>query len=162
MDLIEAMHINGGVIILEDGSDPTKTLEIDADQADFTGSGFGEADTNTTHEKIHSRGRLRAIIPTDPVYPTGSFSLILAAFTGSGGGEVIDFIRRKGAYATNKSTLGDGKPYTINIVYKFVGNDDAEHTWTFKDCLVTLDTFSEGRPSTVSFSFECLGGHERA
>ncbi len=72
----------------------------------------------------------------------------------------LDFIRKKGAYASNVSTttaLGD--VYTIDIVLTIEGTDlgdAADHTFTLEDVDCRAD-FAEGEPNTLTINGTIYG-----
>lgn len=158
--MAQLIQSNRAVLILSDGTGTPVTLTVDCDLADFTVSGFGPGDGDHAVEAIQSRGSLCGLVEADRTFPTGSFSAYLHELTSASAGNVVDFIRRTGAYSANKSTSGHG-PYTIDITFQHQNDAGDVDEWELEDCLVTLDSFTEGRPATVAFSFVCYGDHSR-
>lgn len=160
-DLEHLMSNKRSSITLIDGSAVPHELTLDLDRSDFAVSGFGAGDGDHELVKVERKGELIGLLEDARVYPTISFTGVLKEFTSETAGNAVDFIRRTGSYSGNESTLGPGQPYAIDIVYKWTRYDGTVATWTFEDCIPTLNNFTEGVPSTVGFDAECLGEHVR-
>lgn len=158
----ELVSSNRAEIVLRDGSGPPVELVIPCDTADFAISGLPPSDGYHDVEIVQSRGKICGIIDADRTIPAVSLSAYLSSLTQATPGNVADFIRRTGAYATNKSTLGEDKKYTIDITFRWLDEVDDVHAWDLEDVLPTLEGFNDGRPATISVSGQVLGDHKRS
>lgn len=140
---------------------PTTPLEkvLDFENGDISITGLA----NVLREvvKYERRGRLHGVGLGARTYPQLTFTATLAEWTNnaSGEGTLLDLVKAKagGDYAARIGTLGADHPVIcLDLEYKFTDFAAADHDFTLHDCHITWD-FSEGDPSTLSFTAEVLG-----
>ena len=159
----ELISSNRAEIVLRDGTDGTPVeLVIPCDAADFSISGLPPSDGNHEVEIIQSRGEICDLVEADRAIPTWSLTAYLSSLTSVTAGNVADFLRRTGAYTANQSTLGEGRRYTIDCIFRWVSEvDQSVHEWALEDSLTRLAGLTDGRPVTISIEGQVLGAHTR-
>jgi hypothetical protein len=149
---------NSGVIRLSDGTTPTAvSLIVSWANGDFDHSEI--ADVLNEVEAVEVRGKFKGLVTAGRIYPTFSFTAVAVEFTNASAGALADFILKRGGYAANKGTLGDGQPYTIDCAIGFDGEvfgDDDDHQVIFRHCRCRIK-FAEGSTNTFSVSGTCYG-----
>jgi len=110
-----------GTITLVSGA---TTLALTYDMADLVIEGLSpKLNEVNAHE---SRGVFRGLSYGNRTYPTLSFSAWFTNFAGEDDtppGSMIEFLTGLGAYDGNASTLGTGRPMTIDIKLTIEGTD---------------------------------------
>lgn len=146
-----------GSITLTDGNSNTMTLAFD--NGDFSGGPFKEV--LNEHVKYERRGKFTSVGLGARIYPTFSFTAMVHQFTDATADVLADFVLRNGKFASNQSTFGaNHRVYAMDVKMDIEATDfghSADMTFTLHDCVVTIDSFGEGRPSTISISGEVLG-----
>lgn len=150
----------GGAILLKDGTGTPVTLNLTCDRGDYAISGLGPKLNEVV--KMERRGKFVTAAYAGRKYPSVSFTCYLTGFTAAAAeGPVSDFVLKRGAYSSNISTLGTGRPYTIDIGYTVEGTefgDSADHSFITEDCLLTDWSFGESADgSTITLTFDVLG-----
>ena len=149
-----------GTILIEDNT-PTTKLDYTCtfDMGDFSLSGLKEGLREVV---VHERkGNLCGLSYGARVYPSFSFTAKMAQFTDATSGTLSDMVLRTATseYAAAVSTLGAGRPYTLDLTFTIEGTDygdDLDHTFTLEDCHLSAD-FSEGDSDTFSISGTVYG-----
>jgi len=147
-----------GTISLADGTGTPLTMTLTFDRGDFSVGPLKDVLNETV--KFDRRGKFLSAAPGARIYPSGSFSAYVHQFTDATADVLSDFLLRNGKYAAAVSTLGTSHPvYAVDITMTLEGTDfgGVDSTFTLHDCVVVLDTFSEGEPDTFAISFEVLG-----
>jgi hypothetical protein len=148
-----------GTLTLRDGSPTPVTLTLAFERGDFAFSGLSAALNETA--KVERRGQFVTAVHGARVYPTVSWSAWLADLTvASAPSSALDFLLRSGAYASNTSTLGSGRPYAIDIIWDIEGTDlgaSADDQVVWNDCLPILEGTEAADGNTISCSCEVLG-----
>ena len=152
---------DSGTIAVADGTGPPLSVTVRFDNADFSISGLRDQLREST--QFQGRGKLRSLRKTSRVFPSGSFSIMVAEFSESGTGTLNDLILGTAAtpYAARASTttaLGD--VMTFDITFTMEGTDQgdaADHTLVLNDCEITSIDFSEGEPNSCTYAFTMYG-----
>lgn len=151
--------LNSGILVVSKGTDPTPvSYTIEFSQGDFSGSGIREGLREQTPVEV--RGNWLGNVAGGRAYPTGSFSCVITQISSATDGTIADFFLRNGSYAANVSSKGAGHPYLVNLAYTIDGTDfdsEPDQTFGFQHCEITSIDFSEGIPSTLSFSWTSRG-----
>lgn len=154
-------HFTDGSVTFKDATSPSPvTLVVPFTMGDVAISGLAQDALGRATNAYEARGVLVGLRRGAREYPTVSMSLMLPDLSDATNTTPLDFIRKKGAYATNVSTsaaLGD--VYTIDIVLTIEGTDfgdAADHTFTLEDVDCRAD-FSEGEPNTLTINGTIYG-----
>ena len=141
-----------GHIDVEDGTSGTalSITSLPYCNGDFGASGFGPIEKEVS--KYLSRGVLVGAAHTNPVFPSGSFSVMQDEFSDGTKDILIDMIRGTGKFAARVSTNTTlGTVIVLNLVFRCGAG-----TLTLPDTYFTFD-LAEGDPSNVTFNWECWG-----
>lgn len=147
-------QFDSGKIELIDGAGTV--VEVHLDDGTFAASGLKAKLRETV--AYQSRGTVHALRHTSRTFPTGSFNAMLAEFSESGTGTILDFIHGQGPYSGRTSTM-PGDVQTFDVKFTMEGNslgDSGDHTITLEDCELIWDV-SEGDPNAVAFNWTCYG-----
>ena len=149
-----------GSLTIAGGSGTTYTLSMT--EGDFSVSDLmaGPNDKPTQVEAIMDRGVFHDLVHTTQVFPTASFSGNWTEISDSTERTPLDIATARGAYASEVSTLGVGKPHTVNLTWQVEGTDlgdGSDHSLVMNDCFLTFSG-QEGMPSnTFTISVTCYG-----
>ena len=147
-------NATGGTLTLIDGT-PTTPLEVEVDTTigDLSVSGPLKALLHETVQVI-VRNRFGGVATGARVFPTMTFSCQVAAMSGAGGGDVLDFLLAQGDYAARVSTLGADDPFFhCNVQY-----ENGTDVFLATNVEVQLDTFAESAEvNTFSFNATIRG-----
>lgn len=153
-------HFTDGSVTVKDGTATAVTLTVPFTAGDVAISGIAADALGRATNAYETRGVLVGLRRGAREYPTFSMSVMVADLSDSSNTTILDFIRKKGAYAANKSTTeAKGDVYTIDIVLTIEGTDlgDAtDHTFTLEDVDCRAD-FSEGEPNTLTINGTIYG-----
>lgn len=151
-------NMRDGTLIIADGTSGTPLqINVSFDNGDFSISGLKAKLAETT--AYETRGQLRSLRHTTRVYPTGSFSCMMAEFSEATTGTVADAILKNGAFAAAVSTKGpDADVYCVSLSFIVDGTShgESDSTMTLNDCECSID-FSEGDPSSFTISYTVYG-----
>lgn len=142
-------NFRDGLLVLEDGGG--HSLEVPLDMGDIAISGLSADMTEVA--VYQSRGRTVSVRKTTEVQPTVNFSAMLQRFGSSTTlkAALLDFVRGKGAYATNVRTSGIcGDVYTLDARWQLTTADGTDYI-QLRDVRFTAD-LAEGDPNTISLS----------
>lgn len=122
-------HIKNNVVgklTLKDGTGTPVTLDVPFYAGDLTIDGLSAVLNETL--AVKARGQILGKLYGEAVQPAVAFSAYIAEMTNATAGVFSDFVFKKGAYASNISTGGTGRPYTIHVAVhlegtSFGGND---------------------------------------
>lgn len=146
-----------GSITIADGAALTHTLEFDT--GDFSIGPIRE--TLNESVPVERRGKFLDLVHGARVYPSGKFTVYLNQFTDATADLLTDMVARSGVWAAATSTLGaNARKATYNITFAVEATDlggGADLTFTLHDCELTIDSITEGIPSTISASFVVYG-----
>lgn len=133
-------ELQGGLTLI-DGTGSPVSLVVPFWDGTFSLSEI--ADVLNEEEAYESRGQLVGLNWGNRIFPTFSFSAMVAEFTNASPGVLSDFILKRGAYASNVSTQGAGRPYTINVKFDLEGSNHGGNDSTFTlgscRCRVAID-----------------------
>jgi hypothetical protein len=153
-------HFTDGTITLKDGTGSPVTLAVPFSAGDLSLSGLAQDALGRATNAYESRGALNSLRRGAREYPTVSFSAHMADISDGSNTTIVDFLRKKGAYAANVSTTAaTGDVYTVDIVLTVEGTDfgDAsDHTVTMEDVDCRID-ISEGEPNTFTVNGTVYG-----
>lgn len=128
------------------------------DSGDFAFQGLKRKFRETA--AYQTRGILHSVRHTARMFPTLSFSAMMANLTSASNNDVMDAVLRRGAWAAAASTLGaNADVYTLNVSWTIEGTalgDSSDHVGTFNDVELSVDG-SEGDPNSISFSGTVYG-----
>ena len=152
-------NMRDGSLTMSDGTGGTPiSITVQFDQGDFSITGLKAKLAETT--AYETRGLLRSVRHTTRVYPTGSFSCMMADFSEATTGTVADAILKNGAFASAVSSDGStADVYKLDLAFTCAGivhGDAADHSFTLSNCECSID-FSEGDPNSFSISFTVYG-----
>lgn len=154
--------MNDVVLVFKDGTTPTAvSYTVTGVMNNFTVSGLKGGSVLNARTRHSSRGKKTGITYADREYPSGSFSFECTQLTHATGGCALDFIKRKGFYASNISKEGTGtrQVYTFDIEITILGateyGDDDDHVFTLVGVDVTDIAYSDGDPNSFAISFDC-------
>lgn len=150
-------NFTDGKVTLNDGTGTPIVCEARYANGDFSASGLAESWKNVT--AYESRGTFINARHTTRTYPSGSFSVQMAAFTNAAVNEVADAVLKNGAFAAGVSTLGTGMPWALDLTFTVEGTDfgdSADNSVIFTKCFCTLD-FAEGDPNSMTVNWVCYG-----
>lgn len=146
-------HFTDGQITLADGNGTPVTLTVPLSTGDLSISGLGKDPKARATNVYEARGAITGLRRGAREYPTVSFSAQLADVSDATDQTVIDFLLKRGSYASNTSTsVAAGDVYTVKITLTIEGTDlgdSADHTIVMNDVDVRL-AIAEGEPSTVT------------
>ena len=146
------LNFRDGAIILTDGAGHSLTVPLD--QGDVA---ISPLSADMTEVSVYqSRGRTKSIRRTTDIQPTITFSAHLNRLSRSSLGTpskpaLLDFIRRRGAYASNvRSSSICGDVYVIDVKWQLSTPDGTEYV----ECRAVHFTadLAEGDPDTISLS----------
>lgn len=153
-------HFTDGSVTVKDGTATAVTLTVPFTAGDVAISGIAADALGRATNAYETRGVLVGLRRGAREYPTFSMSVMVADLSDGSNTTILDFIRKKGAYAANKSTTeAKGDVYTIDIVLTIEGTDlgdAADHTFTLEDVDCRAD-FSEGEPNTLTINGTIYG-----
>ena len=150
-----------GSIIVSDGTGTPLTVTVQFDQGDFSISGLKDKLKDTT--VYQSRGTVHSVRYTSRIFPSISFSCMVAEFSETSAGTVMDMITGKSGtpYAARVSTLGataDVMTFDVKLTVEAssfeAGTSDL--TLICEDVELSCD-ISEGDPDTCSISGTVYG-----
>lgn len=148
---------DGSLAIFSGGGAPV-SIVVQFDQGDFSISGLKAQLSETT--AYETRGFLRTVRHTTRVYPSGSFSCMMADLSEATTGTVADACMQNGAFSAAESTLGaSADVYTVDLIFVVAGivhGDAADKTFTLTDCECSVD-FSEGDPDSLTINYTVYG-----
>jgi len=152
-------NFRDGTLIIADGTSGTPLqITVSFDQGDFSISGLKAKLAETT--AYETRGQLRSVRHTTRIYPTGSFSCMMADFSEASTGTVADAILKTGAFAAAVSTKGaDADVYCLSLSFICSGishGDASDHSFSLNDCECSID-FSEGDGNSFTINFTMYG-----
>lgn len=144
-----------GQITLENGSGDI--LIADFDNGDIAISSIKPVLNET--EKYERRGRLKSVGVGARIYPSLTFSAMIAQFSDAVADVITDFIFFQGKFLGKQSTLGPSHPEkAIKVTYDIDGvSFGGENSQVVCNDCVPRGDFAEARPSAMSFSMEVLG-----
>jgi len=149
-------NFRDGTVKLFSGDSPAVTYTVSLEAGDFSISGLTQSGKELT--TYMDRGELASVRHTTRTFPSGSFTAHFADLSDASDQTMTDFLMKSGSFNANTSTL-PGEVYCVKIQIDIEGTDhgdSADHQITLDDCACTVD-FSEGDPSSLSVSFQCLG-----
>ena len=151
-------NFRDGSLVINDGTGTPISITVQFDEGDFSISGLKAKLAETTG--YETRGQLRSVRHTTRVYPTGSFTCMMADLSEATTGTVADALMKNGAFSAGVSTLGaNAEVYTVQMVFTVAGvvhGDASNATFTLNDVEGVVD-FSEGDPDQLSISFTVWG-----
>ena len=152
-------NMRDGTLLIADGTYGTPIqINVSFDNGDFSISGLKAKLAETT--AYESRGQLRSLRHTTRVYPTGSFSCMMAEFSEATTGTVADALLKNGAFSAAVSTKGaDADVYCVSLSFVCDGTthgDASDHSFTLNDCECSID-FAEGDPNSFTINFTVYG-----
>jgi hypothetical protein len=114
MALVPLVYDQSVTMKLTDGTTPTAvTLTSDLFMSGETIDGLGMGGDPREAVPVFIRGELVSVLRGNPALPTVAFQFMTSAPEGS---EIQNFLLRRGPYAANASTGGDGMcPYAVDI-----------------------------------------------
>lgn len=146
-------QFNSGSIALKDGTPLTVTLQFG--MGDFSVSGLCPNLREVT--AYESRGVLIATRQTTRVYPTLTFSAMVAEFSEATAGTICDMIHGTSQYAARVSTrVGDAMCFDVVLTIEGTNYGGVDCNWTFEDVHIKWD-YAQGDPDKVSFSGTVYG-----
>lgn len=147
-------NFRDGGIVLSDGTGTPLTCTVLFDMATFAISGLKAS----LHEIIayEVRGELSSLRKGKRTYPTFSLTAMMSELSDATNTNLMDFVRKTGAFAAALSTLGQyADVYTSKLVLTIEGSNfgasETDHVLTLNDCELTID-FAEGDPNTFTIS----------
>ena len=153
-----AKNFRDGQLAIEDGAGSPLTVTVQYEDGNFSASGFTEGLKDIA--KYEDRGAFYSARHTKRVYPSGSFAAHLTDIADGTEKTLFDLANKTGAWAAATSTLGaNAEVMTYKITWTVEGTDHGDtgdHTLVLDDCRLSCD-ISEGDPSTITISFECMG-----
>lgn len=150
-------HLHDGRLTLSDGTATPVTLTVPFYMGDFNFAALQEDQRAVV--AYETQGVLHTVRHSTRTYPTGSFTLALADFSDATERTVLDFLLKRGSYASNTSTLTPTEVYAVDMIWTVEGTDlgdPSDHVATITDCVCTVD-IAEGEPNTLSVSFTMYG-----
>ena len=151
-------NFRDGTLVLKDGTGTPIQVTASLRNGDVALQGLAADLYEVNPYQI--RGELQTLRKTNRTFPSGSFTSGFAAFTSATANNIVDAIRKAGAFAAAISTnAAAGDVYCLDMVLTIEGtdfSDSTDHTITATKCRFTVD-FAEGDPDTVSVSFVCYG-----
>ena len=149
-----------GSLTATDGSAVVFTLSMTEGNFSLSGLMEGPSSKPTEVEAIQDRGVHHDLVYTNQVYPSGSFSGFWTDLRDGIEKTPMDLVTALGAFASSNSTLGTGKPWTVDLEWTVNGTslgDGANHTLTLGDCRLTFDG-TEGMPANqFTINYTCYG-----
>lgn len=106
------------------------------------------ADKLNVVKPVERRGNIVTLLHGERFYPTITFSAWYSSVDedGTAPGSLLEMLTKTGSYAANISTMGTGRPYTVDIVLSLEGTDfgdGADETVTLNDVYCTVNNLSE-------------------
>lgn len=153
-------HFTDGSITLADGTGTPVTLAVAFTEGDFSVDNITSDNKSREVNAYEARGVVTSLRRGKRVFPTCSFSCQLADYSDATERTVLDFIRKKGSYASNVSTtqaLGD--VYTLNATLTIEGTDltdPSDHTIVISDAHFVAE-FAEGEPNKLTLTGTVYG-----
>lgn len=151
-------NMRDGSLVISDGTGTPISITVQFDQGDFSITGLKAKLAETT--AYETRGLLRSVRHTTRVYPTGSFTCMMADFSEATTGTVADAILKNGAFSAAISSDGaNADVYKLNLAFTCAGivhGDAADGTFTMANCECTI-SFSENDPNSFSIDFTVYG-----
>ena len=147
-----------GELTLRDGTPLPVSLLLAFEKGDTTLSGLLSGGKLNEPLKVTRRGKLLSTMRGDRVYPTGSFSSWLTEI-GDAAGTLVDFLMKRGLYATNIGTRGAGELYTLDLQIRFKALQFGakDETLLLEDVLFSGDIAEAFEGNTFALSYEVLG-----
>lgn len=151
-------NFRNGTIKLEDGTGSPITLTVQYESGDFKGTGFLQGQIGIV--AYLDRGDFSGLRKQNFTPVSGSFSAHMTDLADGTEKNLIDAVRKAGAFAAGVSTSGtNADVWTLDITWTVEGTDfgDAsDHVLKLEDCHCTIDV-SEGDPNSFTISFTCYG-----
>lgn len=109
---------------------------------------------------VEDRGEFHTLVKGARKYPTFTFTAKLRDLVDGTDPTLVGICLRRGAFASENSTLGANRPWTVDLLWTIEGTDvgdAADHTMTLEDCRITDVNFAEGDLNEVEITGVCYG-----
>lgn len=150
-----------GAITLIDGTSTPVTLSLAYSMGDLQGSELSQNLNEVVPVEV--MGDFVGLVYGNRRYPSVSFSVSCHNIVGSSStapGTPLEFTTGKGAYSSNISTIGVGRPMLVDVKLTIEGTnfgDAADETITFEDCYL-IASFTEAlEGNKLAFQGTCYG-----
>jgi hypothetical protein len=149
-------NFRDGTLTLEDAT--VGALTVQYENGDFSAEGFNQGEYEVV--AYLDRGEMGSLRKTSRKFPTFTFTAQLTDVSDATNKNLIDIVRKAGAYAAGTSQSGaSADVWTLKVTLTIEGTnygDASDHTVVLQECFCEI-AFAEGDPDTFTLTGTCYG-----